>query len=239
MIKKIIILLFILPPLLKANTKILNLIINNNNISINDKNYLNNKIANLLDNKTIYRNVIDTIFISEKKLYLLTKNLPTAAKLINIIKNRQYEIDSIDGLRFYANDHSDLEGIIFHVYNSIDTTFFYAEGTAKFLLTKYKLFGLMYVEYKNIDTNKILFNARIYIYPNNSFARSLLKILLKLGFNSYVDKKISNIYNFINITAKAINQNPKKIINVIQTDSLIKKFKLNQNDIKIINKLIY
>lgn len=196
------------------------------------------QIQQLKKSSSLRRYVRDSVMVSDTVLYQLTTNLPFSAKLINIGTQKNYEIIPLDSFSFYGNDHIALKGNIYLLANRDHQIIFYAEGTAKFLMKEYSMKGSMYVIYHPAGRDKTQYEAEIMIYPNNSFARNLLKILLSMGFGGYADQKISTINHMINRTALRMKTEPGWFNHVMTVDSLNQKYHLTPNDILFLKHIL-
>ncbi|MBP7460146.1 MAG: hypothetical protein KBA26_02550 [Candidatus Delongbacteria bacterium] len=196
------------------------------------------RINRLKKSTSLTRYVTDSLMIPETLLYQLTNNLPLAAKLVNIGTHKHYEITRIDSCSFYADDHIALKGTIYLLANRDRQILFYAEGSARFLMNDYKMKGSMHVRYAPSGADRTGFEAEIMVYPNNPFARNLLKFLLNLGFGAYADRKISNINRVINRTAQRMKIEPGWFRHVLAVDSLRQGYQLTPTDSAEIQHLL-
>jgi len=213
-------------------------IINQTQIEDSLKKNLIKDFYTLYQDNTIYRIIEKPIPLNDTLIYYLSCNLPLCAKLINISRDKKYYyIEEKKDRIFQAADREELIGEIIHLQNKHGKILFYGKGKVKFGFHYYDFIGYMKVKYW-LENDQTIFQSEISVYPSNYFARSILKMFLKIEFSGFVDKKIDNIYKTISKTALKLTNKQYIFYRAIRSDSISKKYNITEDDTKKIKYVL-
>ncbi len=209
-------------------------------IPLSEQSYFIEQIDFLTHSACLKREINDTLEVSARVLARLSKNLPLAAKVINMSGKNNYAIRLLDKpFHYYATDSIGLRGDLYYLFQDSATYWFYAEGTARFLFHDYPLKGSMLVHYRPAPLLRTAFTAEIYVYPNERMARIMLTALLKMGFGFYADRMILNIQRKLNKTGKLLQAKPYIFDAIINTDTISQRYQLSDSEKQDLKEVIH
>ncbi len=179
------------------------------------------KIESVLQSRTFFYSVMDTIYCNLQLHDRFMENLPLSAKIANCLKDRHYEIIQDDSV-FVATDHDGLTGEFTVAYANQDRRIYYGEGTyhRKWLLNV-KGRAIVDIVATAVDSGHTARQMALYLKIDSGTIGFLAKAASKVPLlNSLVRKfAINKALSFAKISADItyeLNYNRVKALAIVQ-----------------------
>ncbi len=158
-------------------------------------------------------NISDTLPVKIYQFEYLLKNLPLAAKLINVFRETDYHVEYKSKNKRYwkGKKGKNLYGEAILLTGGIPkkSLTYFGFGVVKILKWKITGPGLIEFNYTSSDDNTITYDMRVIAVPGNK----LLDFIMNMGlFRKLVISKIVEVFEDITASANSFNQTPLDVL---------------------------